>query len=176
VPLCPLRPTAAVSAGTLIGVSTIVSPSGLETGQSVSNADENTRIVEPTRSRRQGGTLFRLIDAGAYLAIKDLVVREPSRQAAETSPLYAPGQAIPSRPLDAREVWGYVFWGLLGAFILTTETLAAFWSGFPIPTLSWTTGQLEQHHHWFKLIVVGGLAIIATRVTFYPWPFKRLDD
>jgi hypothetical protein len=110
------------------------------------------------------------------LAVKNLIVREPSKPPVEAAPLYAPGQAIPSRPLDAREIWGYVFWGALGVFILTTEALAAFWSGFPIPTLSWTTGQLEQHHHWFKLVVVASLVLIATRVTFYPWPFKRLDD
>jgi hypothetical protein len=109
------------------------------------------------------------------LAVKDLLVREPSQMPTEVSPLVAPGEEIPRRPLDAREMWGYVFWGLLGAFILCTETLAAFWSGFPIPTLSWTTGQLELHHHWFRL-VVGGLVVIATRITFYPWPFRRLDD
>jgi hypothetical protein len=110
------------------------------------------------------------------VAVKNVIVREPSEKPAEASPNYAPGQAVPTRPLDAREIWGYVFWGMLGTFILTTEALAAFWSGFPIPTLSWTTGQLEQHHHWFKLVVVAALVIIATRVTFYPWPFKRLDD
>jgi hypothetical protein len=110
------------------------------------------------------------------VAIKDVLVREPAPTPTEASPLLAPGEAVPRKPLDARELWGYVFWGSLGAFILTTEALAAFWSGFPIPTLSWTVGQLELHHHWFKLIVVGGLVVIATRITFYPWPFKRLDD
>jgi hypothetical protein len=110
------------------------------------------------------------------LAIKEVLVREPSQKRAAASLLYAPGQAVPTGPLEAREIWGYVFWGLLAAFILTTEAIAAFWSDFPIPTISWTTGQLEQHHHWFKLVVLGGLVLIATRVTFYPWPFKRLDD
>jgi hypothetical protein len=110
------------------------------------------------------------------LAVKNVLVREPRQVPTEASSLVTPGQAVPSRPLGAREVWGYAFWGLLAAFILCTEALAAFWSGFPIPTLSWTTGQLELHHHWFKLIVVGGLVVIATRITFYPWPFRHLDD
>lgn len=108
--------------------------------------------------------------------IKDVLVRQPSRTQVETSPITDARLTIPVGPLNAREAWGYVFWGLLGTFILVTEALAAFWSGFPIPTISWTTGQLEQHHHWFKLIVVGGLTLIATRITFYPWPFRRLDD
>jgi hypothetical protein len=110
------------------------------------------------------------------LAIKDVVVREPSQKRVTALPSYAPGQAVPTGPLEPREIWGYVFWGLLGTFILTTEAIAAFWSDFPIPSVSWTTGQLEQHHHWFKLVVLGALVPIATRVTFYPWPFKRLDD
>jgi hypothetical protein len=109
------------------------------------------------------------------LPIKDVLVREPRQMPTEASAIIAP-PSPPTHPLDGREIWGYVFWGLLGTFILTTEALAAFWSGFPIPTLSWTTGQLEMHHHWFKLIVVGGLVVIATRITFYPWPFRRLDD
>jgi hypothetical protein len=109
------------------------------------------------------------------VAIKDALVREPSQTTVESSPITA-ARPEPVGPLDSREIWGYVFWGVLGAFILITEALAAFWSGFPIPTISWTTGQLEQQHHWFKLIVVGGLALIATRIIFYPWPFRRLDD
>lgn len=110
------------------------------------------------------------------MAVKNVLVREPRQVPTEASSLVTPGQAVPSLPLGAREAWGYVFWGLLAAFIVCTEALAAFWSGFPIPTLSWTTGQLELHHHWFKLIVVGGLVVIATRITFYPWPFRHLDD
>jgi hypothetical protein len=110
------------------------------------------------------------------VAIKGVIVRDPGPMSVEESPIVAGRATEPSRPLDARELWGYVFWGALGLFILTTEALAAFWNGFPIPTISWTTGQLELHHHWFKLIVVGSLALIATRITFYPWPFRKLDD
>lgn len=110
------------------------------------------------------------------MTTKGLVVREPREAPVRTSPIAAAGSSIPEQPLGARETWGYVFWGALGAFILVTEALAAFWNGFPIPTISWTTGQLEQHHHWFKPIVVGSLVVIATRIIFYPWPFRRLDD
>ena len=110
------------------------------------------------------------------MKIKDALVREPTQAHVEVSPLLSPRPSIPVHPLDAREIWGYAFWGLLGAFILTTEALAAFWSGFPIPTISGTTGHLEAHFHWFKLIVVGALVLIAFRITFYPWPFRRLDD
>jgi hypothetical protein len=110
------------------------------------------------------------------MSVKSALVRDTGEPQVETSPIAAERPVVVSGPLDAREIWGYVFWGVLGTFILITEALAAFWSGFPIPTLSWTTGQLEQHHHWFKLIVVGGIAVGATRITFYPWPFRRLDD
>jgi hypothetical protein len=110
------------------------------------------------------------------MAIKQALVRDARPAPVDSSPMAAARPPEPTGPLERRELWGYVFWGTLAVFILTTEALAAFWSGFPIPTVSWTTGQLEQNHHWFKLIVVGGLTLIATRITFYPWPFRRLDD
>jgi hypothetical protein len=110
------------------------------------------------------------------MAVKDALVREPSTPEVVSSPITDSRLSIPVGPLEAREKWGYVFWGILGTLILLTEALAAFWSGFPIPTISWTTGQIEQNHHWFKLIVVAGITLIAFRITFYPWPFKRLDD
>jgi hypothetical protein len=106
-----------------------------------------------------------------------MLVRESRQAPVEASPLVGEHPPVePVQPLSGREIWGYVFWGALGTFILVTEALAAFWNDFPIPTISWTTGQLELHHHWFKLIVVGGIAVIATRITFYPWPFRRIDD
>ncbi len=117
------------------------------------------------------------------MALRDLVVRQPQQPIEHASPIVGPRPTYfgassldPQHPIPAREVWGYVFWGVLGGCILTTEALAAFWNGFPIPTISGTTGHLEQHFHWFKLIVVGSLVLIATRITFYPWPFRRLDD
>jgi hypothetical protein len=127
-----------------------------------------------------GKPQFHAIRAAGYVpvevAIKGAIVREPHEIPVDGSPIAAARPSSPPPPADRRELWGYVFWGALGAFILTTETLAAFWSGFPIPTISWTIGQLELHHTWFKLIVVGGLTLVATRITFYPWPFRKLDD
>jgi hypothetical protein len=110
------------------------------------------------------------------MSIKSALVRDTGEPQVATSPIAAEFPRPLEGPLDAREMWGYVFWGLLGTFVLITEALAAFWSGFPIPTISGTTGHLEERHHWFKLIVVGGMAVIAARITFYPWPFRRLDD
>jgi hypothetical protein len=113
------------------------------------------------------------------MAVQEALIREPRDPPVQASPIA--GTRPPSQPeqplaLRSREAWGYVFWGLLATFILVTEALAAFLKDFPIPTISWTVGQLEQSYHWFKLIVVGSLVLIATRITFYPWPFRRLDD
>lgn len=118
------------------------------------------------------------------MQLKELVVREPqplpereSPVAEAPRPTYLGLRAIePIDPMPSREKWGYVFWGTLGAFILTTEAIAAFWSGFWVPTLSGTTGQLERQHDWVKLIVLGGITVLAARITFYPWPFRRVDD
>jgi hypothetical protein len=117
------------------------------------------------------------------MAVKDLLVREPQAAtpvaepaAGELRPI-PPQQAVqPTEPLTGREKWGYVFWGSLAALILVTEAIAAFWSDFPVPTISGTTGHLEREHHWVKLPVLGGIVIVATRIIFYPWPFRRLDD
>jgi hypothetical protein len=110
------------------------------------------------------------------MSVKSALVRDTGEPQVETSPIAAERPVVVAGPLDGREIWGYVFWGVLGTFILTTEALAAFWPGCPIPTLSGTTGHLEAKYHWFKLIVVGAIAVGATRITFYPWPFRRLDD
>ena len=117
------------------------------------------------------------------MKLQELVVREPQPIPARPSPIDAPRPSLlgaetvkPRDPMPAREQWGYVFWGILGTFILTTEALAAFWTDCPIPTISGTTGHLEREHHWVKLIVLGGIVILAARIVFYPWPYKRIDD
>lgn len=111
------------------------------------------------------------------------LVRQPQSLPAveETSrsgllPLPAQRTPVSPHPLTSRERIGYIFWGSLAALILATEAIAAFWSGFPVPTISGTTGHLEGEHHWVKLIVLGGIVILATRIIFYPWPYRRLDD
>src|SRR2546423_3211042 len=118
------------------------------------------------------------------MAVRHLLVREPqtSLQPSGEPPGAAlrplpPQQAVaPATGLTPREKWGYVFWGSLATLILVTEAIAAFWSDFPIPTISGTTGHLEREHNWVKLIVLGGIVILATRIIFYPWPYRRLDD
>jgi hypothetical protein len=117
------------------------------------------------------------------MAVKDLLVREPQTPPVAQSPIRGPrpsylGQEAiqPQSPMPPREKWGYVFWGSLGTLILVTEAIAAFWNGFPIPTISGTTGHLEREQHWVKLVVLGVIVIVATRITFYPWPFRHVDD
>ena len=117
------------------------------------------------------------------MAVKDLLVREPQTPAPVAEPPAGELRPIPpqqavqlAQPLTGRERWGYVFWGSLAALILVTEAIAAFWSDFPVPTISGTTGHLEHEHHWVKLLVLGGIVIVATRIIFYPWPYRRLDD
>ena len=105
------------------------------------------------------------------MAVKDLLVRESQ------APPARPAQTDqPVGPLTGREQWGYVFWGSLATLILVTEAIAAFWSDFPVPTISGTTGRLERDHHWVKLIVLGGIVLLATRIVFYPWPYRKVDD
>ena len=75
------------------------------------------------------------------MAMKNAIVREPGPAQVEVSPIPHGLPTEPDHPLDKRELTGYLFWGSLGLFILTTEALAAFWSGFPIPTISSATGR-----------------------------------
>ena len=53
---------------------------------------------------------------------------------------------------------------------------AAFWKGFPIPTISGTTGRLEREHTWVKVIVLGGIVTLGARVIFYPWPNRKPEN
>jgi hypothetical protein len=116
------------------------------------------------------------------MAVKDLLVRDTQAPPAGAGPPPGPLRPLPAQaapleaPLTRREIWGYVFWGSLATAILVTEAIAAFWNGFPVPTISGTTGHLEHEHHWVKLIVLGGIVLLATRIIFYPWPYRRLDD
>lgn len=116
------------------------------------------------------------------MAVKDLLVRESQAPPVGAEPPAARVRPLPAQiekplgPLTGRETWGYVFWGSLAAAILVTEAIAAFWNGFPVPTISGTTGRLEREHHWVKLIVLGGIVLLATRIVFYPWPYRKVDD
>ena len=77
-------------------------------------------------------------------------------------------------PAGAQEKVGYIFWGLMAAFVAIPELIAAKWR-VPWPTISETVGHLEKHHHSVRILVVAGLAALTTRIVFYPWPNKAPD-
>src|SRR5262249_42894597 len=117
------------------------------------------------------------------MALQNRLVREAQQTPERQSPIRGPRPSYfgarslePQHPMPAREKWGYVFWGILGAIILITEAIAAFWDGFPVPTLSGTTGHLEQEQDWVKLIVLAGIVLLAARIALYPWPFRHVYD
>jgi hypothetical protein len=78
-------------------------------------------------------------------------------------------------PLTKRDLIGYIVWGSLGVLIAIFELLAALDATTPWPTLSSTVGGLERDHSWVGIFVVGGLVVLAVRILFYPWPYKKPD-
>ena len=86
----------------------------------------------------------------------------------------APAQKIVGVPSSHRdEINGYVFWGLVALFIGVPELLAAFSStlkaDIPWPTISNLVGKdLERHHHWFALVVVGVIVVTSVHTLMYP--------
>ena len=78
-------------------------------------------------------------------------------------------------PLTRRDVLGYVVWGALGLVIAVFELLAALDTGTPWPTLSSTVGGLERDHSWIGIFVLGAITVLAVRILFYPWPYKKPD-
>ena len=67
---------------------------------------------------------------------------------------------------------GYWFWGLLALFILVPEVLAALSrqlrSDIPWPTISNLIGRnLERHHHWVALVVMGTIVLVAYHAATY---------
>lgn len=77
--------------------------------------------------------------------------------------------------MPLREKLGYVVWGTVATFVLVMELLAAFSHGLAFPTVSATVGELERHHHWVKVVVLGGIVILTARIVFFPWPNRRTD-
>jgi hypothetical protein len=76
------------------------------------------------------------------------------------------------------EINGYVFWGLVALFIGVPELLAAFSSSLkadiPWPTITNLVGNdLERHHHWVALLVVGVIVIVTFHTLTYPAAKKR---
>jgi hypothetical protein len=87
-------------------------------------------------------------------------------------------QVIGTAVTDHDERNGYVFWGLVAAFIGIPELLAALSKSFratiPWPTISDLIGRdLEAHHHWVALLVVGGIVTVAVHAVTYPSDQKK---
>jgi hypothetical protein len=96
----------------------------------------------------------------------------------EQSPLVATRREMGADPADlgagGQERVGYIFWGLMAALVAIPEIIAFKWH-VPWPTISETVGHLERDHHWVRILVVGGLAVLSVRIVFYPWPSKTPD-
>jgi hypothetical protein len=76
------------------------------------------------------------------------------------------------------EINGYVFWGLVALFIGVPELLAAFSStlkaDIPWPTITNVVGKdLERHHHWVALLVVGVIVVVTVDTLTYPAAKKK---
>jgi hypothetical protein len=75
------------------------------------------------------------------------------------------------------EINGYVFWGLVALFIGVPDVLAAssnrVKADIPWPTISNLVGNdLEGHHHWVALLVVGLIVVVTIHAFTYP-PAKK---
>ena len=89
----------------------------------------------------------------------------------------APPTSVPAH----YEVNGYVFWGLTALFIAVPEILAALSKHMkniiPWPTISNLVGKdLERHHHWIALLVVGLIVVVALHTYAYPAENKILGQ
>jgi hypothetical protein len=76
------------------------------------------------------------------------------------------------------ELNGYLFWGLVALFIGVPEVLAAFSdtikADIPWPTISNLVGKdLERHHHWLALLVVGLIVVVTVHALTYPAAKKK---
>jgi hypothetical protein len=96
----------------------------------------------------------------------------------QQSPLVATRREMGPDPAavaaGGQERAGYIFWGVMAALVAIPELIAARWH-VPWPTISETVGHLERNHHWVRILVVAGLAVLSARIVFYPWPNKTPD-
>ncbi len=105
---------------------------------------------------------------------------EPVRLTPLTRKLVGVGAAGEGVAAGRREeVNGYLFWGLVALFIGVPELLAAFSktlrADIPWPTISNLVGKdLEAHHHWIALLVVGLLVAVTVHTLSYPDEHKHL--
>ena len=77
------------------------------------------------------------------------------------------------------ERYGYWFWGSVAVFVGVPDILAGLSktlkAQIPWPTISNLVGKdLEAHHHWIALVVVGSIAIVAAHALTYPAE-RKLD-
>jgi hypothetical protein len=89
----------------------------------------------------------------------------------------AHGDRLPeANDFATKERWGYVVWGIVGAFIAIPEILAALSktlnNGIPWPTISATIGHLESRWDLVAVGVVALIVIVAVRAVVYPWPVR----
>lgn len=103
----------------------------------------------------------------------EIVHPQPSSRAVEgaATPLTRKLVGVAAGRRD--EVNGYVFWGLVALFIGLPELLAAFSStlraDIPWPTISNLVGKdLEAHHHWIALLVVGLIVVVTVHTLSHP--------
>jgi hypothetical protein len=92
----------------------------------------------------------------------------------EATPTITGLDLAPDR-VKPREVWGYVVWGALTAVFLYFE-LSALDENTRWPTLSTTAANLQHEHPWTAMLILGGLAVLAVRIVFYPWPNRKYDN
>jgi hypothetical protein len=106
------------------------------------------------------------------------IERSPVRQSPISAPRpgLGPESVRPPQRVTARELSGYLVWGTLAAVITVFELLAAFGTDVPFPSISATAAELERHHHWLKLVFLGGIVTLTARIVFYPWPNRRPDE
>jgi hypothetical protein len=75
------------------------------------------------------------------------------------------------------ELNGYVFWGLVALFIGVPDVMAAssntLKADIPWPTISNLVGNdLQRHHHWVALLIVGLIVVVTIHAYTYP-PAKK---
>jgi len=109
------------------------------------------------------------------------LIREAEQPTVKRSPMAARNPELaPEEPelgaVSSREWRGYLIWGVLAVLVATFELTAAFdGDATPWPTLSRTAGNLQRDHHWTAMPILGGLAVLAARIVFYPWPFRQAE-
>jgi hypothetical protein len=116
------------------------------------------------------------------MAVKDLFVRPATEAQPTQSPLSGPKpwltrESIQPTQRTGRELWGYLVWGVLALFVALFELLAAFDDdNTPWPTLSRTTGNLQDDYPVTAIPILAGLVVLGARIVFYPWPNPRSES